>query len=157
MVDKKKFLTKEWYEKLVQELHELKTTKLPAILERLAEAKAMWDLSENFEYKSALEDRDFANSKIAEIEDLLQDVEIVDEKAKKGNTVDFGSTVTFEIEDDKQYTATIVGSGEVDVEDGLKISLDSPVWIAIKGKKVWDTGKMRIGNNRKNVKVISIK
>ena len=63
----KNFLTREGYEKLIAELQELKQEKLPQVLERLSEAKAMWDLSENFEYKSAMEDKDFINSRIVEI------------------------------------------------------------------------------------------
>jgi len=74
---KKNFLTKEGYEELIQELKELKTEKLPLVLERLGEAKAMGDLSENFEYKSALEDKDFINSRIVEIESLIENVEII--------------------------------------------------------------------------------
>ncbi|MBF0932471.1 MAG: transcription elongation factor GreA, partial [candidate division SR1 bacterium] len=71
----KNFLTREGYDKLINELQELKQEKLPAVLERLAEAKAMGDLSENFEYKSAMEDKDFINSRIAEITNLIADVE----------------------------------------------------------------------------------
>ena len=74
----KNFLTREGYEKLIAELQELKQEKLPQVLERLSEAKAMWDLSENFEYKSAMEDKDFINSRIVEIQNLLNDVEIID-------------------------------------------------------------------------------
>ena len=76
----KNFLTREWYDKLINELQELKQEKLPAVLERLAEAKAMGDLSENFEYKSAMEDKDFINSRIAEITNLIADVEIVEKE-----------------------------------------------------------------------------
>ncbi len=72
---KKNYLSKEWYEQLVEQLHQLRNTKLPSILERLSEAKAMWDLSENFEYKSALEDKDFTQSRINEIEEMLDNVE----------------------------------------------------------------------------------
>ena len=79
---KKNYLTKEGYEQLVQELNDLKKVTLPAVLERLGEAKAMGDLSENFEYKSALEDKDLVNSRIAEIETLIDDVEIIKEEKK---------------------------------------------------------------------------
>jgi len=90
-------------------LNEFETTKLPAVLERLSEAKAMGDLSENFEYKSALEDKDFIQSRINEIEELLENVEIIEEdKRKKGDVVDFGSKVTVKIEDDKEYDVIIV-------------------------------------------------
>ena len=110
----KNFLTREGYDKLILELQELKQEKLPAVLERLAEAKAMGDLSENFEYKSAMEDKDFINSRIVEIQNLINDVEIIDkdkDSSKSDKVVDFGSTVTFKIEDyDKEYQVRIVGT-----------------------------------------------
>jgi len=109
---KKNYLTKEGYEQLVQELNELKKIKLPAVLERLGEAKAMGDLSENFEYKSALEDKDFINSRIGEIETLIEDVEIIKEekKSKSDKIIDYGSKVTVQMEDDDIYNVTIVGT-----------------------------------------------
>lgn len=156
----KNFLTREGYEKLIAELQELKQEKLPQVLERLSEAKAMWDLSENFEYKSAMEDKDFINSRIVEIQNLLNDVEIIDkEKEAKSSdkVVDFGSTVTLKIEDDdKEYTVRIVGTWEVTVDWELAISLESPVGQAIRGKKVGETAKMRHESWRKNIKILAI-
>lgn len=160
---KKNYITREWYDKLVAELKELREVKLPDILEKLAEAKAQWDLSENFEYKSAMEDKDFVNSKIAEIEKLLANAEIIEEESvttSKG-TVWYGSKVLLEIQGDKDlYTCTIVGTWEVKINDGSKddllISLDSPVWSAIKWHKAWDEVKMRLWNDRKNIKIIEV-
>ena len=156
----KNFLTREWYDKLINELQELKQEKLPAVLERLAEAKAMWDLSENFEYKSAMEDKDFINSRIAEITNLIADVEIVEKEKdikKSDKVVDFGSKVTVRIEDDdKEYQVSIVGTWEIGIEDGLKISFESPLGQAIRGKKVGDTVKMRYDGGRKDVKIIAV-
>ena len=156
----KNFLTREWYDKLINELQELKHEKLPAVLERLAEAKAMWDLSENFEYKSAMEDKDFINSRIAEITNLIADVEIVEKEKdikKSDKVVDFGSKVTVRIEDDdKEYQVSIVGTWEIGIEDGLKISFESPLGQAIRGKKVGDTVKMRHEGGRKDVKIIAV-
>ena len=156
----KNFLTREWYDKLINELQELKQEKLPAVLERLAEAKAMGDLSENFEYKSAMEDKDFINSRIAEITNLIADVEIVEKEKdikKSDKVVDFGSKVTVRIEDDdKEYQVSIVGTWEVGIEDGLKISFESPLGQAIRGKKVGDTVKMRHEGGRKDVKIIAV-
>lgn len=160
---KKNYITREWYDKLVAELKELREVKLPDILEKLAEAKAQWDLSENFEYKSAMEDKDFVNSKIAEIEKLIANAEIIEEEnvtTSKG-TVWYGSKVLLEIQGDKDlYTCTIVGTWEVKINDGSKddllISLDSPVWAAIKWHKAWDEVKMRLWNDRKNIKIIEV-
>ncbi len=165
---KKNYLTKEGYEELVAELNDLKKVKLPAVLERLGEAKAMGDLSENFEYKSALEDKDFINSRISEIEKLIEDVEIIqdEKKTKAGKEVDYGSKVTVEMEDKDIFTVTIVGSGETTMEfdknfktvkDSIKISLESPLGLAIRGKKKWEIGKMRLNNERKEVKILDVK
>ena len=74
----------------------------------------MGDLSENFEYKSAMEDKDFINSRIAEITNLIADVEIVEKEKdikKSDKVVDFGSKVTVSIQDDdKEYQVSIVGT-----------------------------------------------
>jgi transcription elongation factor GreA len=78
MAHKGKFLSREGYETLVNELQELKQVKLPAVLITLSESKEMGDLSENFDYKAALEEKDLINSRIKQIEELIEDVEIVD-------------------------------------------------------------------------------
>jgi transcription elongation GreA/GreB family factor len=68
-------------------------------------------LSENFDYKAALEDRDLVESRIIEIERLIDDVEIIDEKvksSKKSLVVDYGSVVRIQFEDGKEYKITIV-------------------------------------------------
>lgn len=159
-----KKISREWYEKLVNELKELKEKKLPETLKQLAEAKEMWDLSENFDYKSALEEKDFIHSKIKEIEKLIDDVEIVDSddggksKWKSDKTVWFGSKVSIEIEDDKKYTVTIVWSWEVNAtSDGIFVSFDSPIGQAIRWKSVWEIVKMKFNDNvRKDVKIIDV-
>ena len=165
---KKNYLTKEWYDQLIQELNELKKIKLPSVLERLWEAKAMGDLSENFEYKSALEDKDLINSRIVEIENLIDDVEIIKEekKSKSNKTVDYGSKVTIQMDDNDIYTITVVGTGETTMEfdkafktvkDSIKISLESPIGQAIKWKKAGDIAKMRLNNDRKELKILDVK
>lgn len=165
---KKNYLTKEWYEQLIQELNDLKKVKLPGILERLGEAKAMWDLSENFEYKSALEDKDFVNSRISEIQTLIENVEIIKEEKKSTSdkVVDYGSKVTVEMDDKDIYSVTIVGTWETTMEfddnfktvkDSIKISLESPLGLAIKWKKKGDIAKMRLNNERKEIKILEVK
>ena len=161
MANKVSYLTKEGHDKLVLELSTLKKEELPKVLERLADAKSMWDLSENFEYKSALEDKDFIQTRMNEIEELLYNVEIIsDEKKvvkKSDKVVDYGSTVTLQVEGEKEYTVNIVGTGEayLDVDD-LKISFESPLGVAIKGKKIGEIGKMRLATGRLDVKIINI-
>ena len=110
-----------------------------------------------------MEDKDFINSRIAEITNLIADVEIVEKDkdvSKAGKVVDFGSKVTVAIKEqdgeEKQYTFTIVGTGEIGVEDGLKISFESPVGQAVRGGKAGQTVKMRHEGSRKDVKIIAV-
>ncbi len=162
MVAKKKnLLTKEWYERLVNELHDLKDNVMPSIIKRIWEAKAMWDLSENFDYKMALEDKELTMSRIDSLESLLDGVEIIDDsKLDKWSIkyVDYWSTVVVRLEDKKEYTIKIVWSWEVDVSDwNLNISFNSPIWKAIRWKRVWDVVKMRVLEDRQMVEVVDIK
>lgn len=159
MAEATKTISREWYEKLINELQELKQDKLPAVLEQIAEAKELWDLSENFDYKNALEEKDLINSRIKQIEDLIDWVEIIDSDKKSGEkTVWFWSKVIVQIEDDDPHEVTIVWTWEVKYQHGdTLISFDSPLGQAIRWKKVWEIAKMRLNNERKDVKVISIK
>lgn len=158
--DKANYITKEWYEKLLAERKELKFVKLPEVLERLSEAKAMWDLSENFEYKSAMEDKDFIWSKLAEIDDLLEHAEFVQDNNEDSlDGIGYGSEVVLKIEWDKDdYVVKVVWIWEVGInsKDNLFISLDSPVWAAIRWHNAWDEVKMRLGNDRKTIKIIKV-
>lgn len=160
MTSNKNYITKEWYAKLLTELKDYREIKLPEILERLSEAKALWDLSENFEYKSAMEDKDFVSSKISEIEKLLSNVEIISDGKLTDDTIDYGSIVTLQIEwDGAKFTVKIVWTWEVAInqKDDLSISFDSPIWHALKWHKAWEEVRMRIGNDRRKVKILSVK
>ena len=96
------------------------------------------------------------------MEKLLANAEIIEEeKTSWKGTIWYGSKVLLEIQWDKDlYTCTIVGTWEVKIndwsKDDLLISLDSPVWSAIKWHKAWDEVKMRLWNDRKNIKIIEV-
>ena len=127
-------LTKDWYKAKLAELERLKNEELPAVLKRLKAAIEQWDLSENAEYEQAMEDRAMLEKKISELEEFLDNVEIIEWATM--DTVGYGNKVTVE-RDGKQETYEIVGSWEVNIFDN-RISLDSPVGLAIKWKKVWE-------------------
>ena len=90
---------------------------------------------------------------------MIDGVEIIDSDKKSGEkTVWFWSKVIVQIEDDDPREVTIVWTWEVKYQHWeTLISFDSPVWQAIRGKKAWDTAKMRLNNERKDVKIISVK
>lgn len=132
----KQYLSQERFDELSDELAELKSTKRMKIAERLKTAKEYGDLSENSEYAEAREEQASVETRIAELEDLLKNMEIVT-KTKGSDTVRVGSTIVVK-KSDKEMTYTIVGSYEADPLAG-KISDESPLGSAFMEKKVGDT------------------
>lgn len=129
---KKQFqLTAQGKKDLEKELETLKSRR-GAIAEKIAEARDYGDLSENAEYDAAREDQGIVETRIAEIEDILQNAEII--KAAKGSSVGLGGTVELK-SGKKTFTYTIVGPVEADPMNG-KISDESPIGKALMGKKV---------------------
>jgi transcription elongation GreA/GreB family factor len=89
-------------------------------------------------------------------------VEIIKEEKKSSKksdkVVDYWTTVTFFVEGDKEYTADVVWTWEAGLDGkDLKISLESPLWIALKGKKIGEVVKMRLATGKVDVKIVNIK
>ena len=154
MADQINYLTKEGYDAMVEELHNLKNEELPGALQRLKDAIGQWDISENSEYDIAISEKEMMESRIREIEDILGNVEIIEEK-KWGNEIRYGSKVTIEREWQKNVF-TIVGSGEVDILNDT-ISFESPLGAAIKGKKKGDIVRVKADSGRQEVKILDVK
>lgn len=105
------------------------------IADKIAEARNYGDLSENAEYDTAREDQALVESRIAEIEDILANAELI--KGGNSSEVRVGSTVELK-NGDKTVTYTLVGPVEADPLEG-KISNESPIGQALMGKKVGDS------------------
>lgn len=149
------YLTKEWYEKLLEELKRLRDEELPAVLERLREAIEQWDISENAEYDTAMSEKELLNSRIWEIELSLQKVEIIE--ASSGGDIKYGSKVVIlEVENDIKYEYTIVGSGESEILEHT-ISMESPLGSSMRWKKAWDTVTVRAPNKRYDIRILEVK
>jgi len=136
-------LTAAGFADLQAELTELKDIKLPQVINRVAEARAHGDLSENAEYSNAKEEQQFVESRISEIEDILNTAQIV--KATSSHTsIGIGSTVKVIIKGkgQKAFTYHVVGEFEADPTDG-KISADSPLGRALLNKKEGDEVKVK--------------
>ncbi len=126
-------LTGEGKQELETELEELKGRR-GDVADKIANARDYGDLSENAEYDAAREEQAQVESRIAEIEDILKNADII--KAGKSNgTIRVGSTV--ELKNSKVVTYRIVGPVEADPLEG-KISNESPIGAALMGKKVGD-------------------
>lgn len=119
---------------LEAELTELKSRR-GAIADKIADARDYGDLSENAEYDSAREEQGLVESRIAEIEDILLNAEII--PATKSTSVKLGSKVELKT-GQKTVVYHIVGPVEADPMAG-RISNESPIGIALMGKKVGET------------------
>ena len=160
MTTKKNLISQEWYEKIVAEINTLKEIEIPETLEVLKDARSQWDLSENSDYHAAKEKLALLQRRILGLEEMIEKVEIIqDDDTKKWGrdaVVKYGSKVTIAIEWDKEFTIEIVGWGEVVIWNELAISLDSPLWQAIDGKKKWDKGEIKLPSGNKTVTILSI-
>lgn len=135
---KKIFVTKTGLEELKKELHDLEKVKRPQVIERVAAAREMGDLSENSEYTAAREELSLIDGRIEELANMLKRTEIIDEdKAGKKNAIQLGSKVTVKV-NGKQELFELVGEWEADPHE-KKISHESPLGQALIGKKVGET------------------
>ena len=133
--NKEVLLTQEGFDKLEQELENLKTVKRVEIAERLKVALGFGDLSENSEYDEAKNAQAENETKIAELENKIRYAKIIDESEIDTKTVQVGNTVKLlDLEFDEEVSYTIVGSTEVDIAQN-KISNESPIGSAILGAK----------------------
>jgi transcription elongation factor GreA len=124
---------------LKAELKRLKTEERPKIIDAVAEARAHGDLKENAEYHAAREQQSFTEGRIAELEGIISNSQVIDvSKLNVGDKVVFGATVNLEEEESgKHVTYQIVGDAEADIDAG-KISISSPIARALIGKSVDD-------------------
>ena len=125
-------ITQEGKKELEVEIETLKSRR-GEIADKIAEARDYGDLSENAEYDSAREEQGIVESRIAEIEDILLNAEII--KTKNKTHIHVGSTVALKGSNGKNVTFTVVGPVEADPING-KISDESPLGSALMGKTV---------------------
>src|SRR5687768_5941306 len=128
------YLTAEGEQKLQNELAELKGPRREELAQRLRSAIQMGDLSENADYHKAKEDQAFLEGRIQEIQAILHNSVIIEERADKG-AVAIGSHVTIQEQDGPPETYHLVGPTEADPRSG-KISHESPIGRALMDKKV---------------------
>ena len=139
-------MTQEGFEKLEQELEELKTVKRKEIAEKIKIARDFGDLSENSEYDEAKNEQAQIEEKIIKLDNMIANAKIIDEVELDTKTVNVGATVTLvQVESKKKLEYTIVGSAESNPLEG-KISNESPVGKAILGKKKGNKVQVQLPN-----------
>ncbi len=148
-------MTSAGHTALEAELKNLKTVERTTIIQAIAEARELGDLSENAEYHSAREKHSFIEGRIKELEGILSLAEVID-PAKLSGTVKFGARVTLVDEDtDQEKTWQIVGEHEANVEAGL-LNIKSPIARALIGKDEGDSVEVRTPGGVRGYEILSI-
>ncbi len=148
------YLTKEKFEELEAELERLKTEGRKQVTENLKTAKELGDLSENAQYIEAREEQQRIERRIAEVEQMLKEAEIISTRAKKRETVEVGATVEV-VRDGKTFKYFIVGSSEANPIEGF-ISNESPLGRLLMSHKVGDEVELKTPEGKVQYKIKSI-
>ncbi|MCD5411081.1 MAG: transcription elongation factor GreA [Clostridiales bacterium] len=150
-------LTKKGLSKIEGEIEYLKTVRRKEVSERIKQAIAFGDLSENAEYDEAKNEQAQVEERITKLENMLKGATIIDENNIDTDVVNIGSRVVVkDVEDNEEMEYTIVGLTEADPYE-LKVSNESPIGRALIGKRVADLVEIIIPDGKINYKILEIK
>ena len=138
-------LTKEGLRQYEDELHDLKVNRRQEIAQKIKEAREQGDLSENTEYDAAKDEQGKIEDRIAELEELLKNAEIISGTFVKVKNMETGDTIEYKI----------VGSSQADSLNFM-ISDESPVGRALKESKKGETVKVETPAGVLKFKIIDI-
>lgn len=149
-------MTQTGFEKLMEELKELRGTGRAEISRQLEEARSFGDLSENAEYAAAKEEQAKLETRISWLEFQLSKAKILDSSTIDISRVSLGTTVSIQdIINSKSFSYTIVGSEESDPKEN-KISSSSPVGQALLNKKVGEEVHVKVPRGVRHLRIINI-
>lgn len=149
-------MTAEGLKKLEDELEELKVVRRKEVAEKIKQALAFGDLSENSEYDEAKNEQAQVEARIVQIEGTLKVARVVDDSEISTDTVGIGTRVKLldvEFEDEEEYS--IVGSSEADPSQN-RLSYESPVGKALMGKKAGDIVEVDAPAGKIQFKILEI-
>ena len=141
-------VTREGYQKLEQDLNELRTVKRKEVADKIKVARGYGDLSENAEYDAAKEEQAIVEARIADLEATLKVARIINDSELSNDTVSIGMRVQILAEGDDPEDAEeydITGSTEADMNLN-RISDESPVGAALIGHKAGDEVDVTLPN-----------
>jgi transcription elongation factor GreA len=148
------YLTRQGYQKLQEELDHLRTVKRQEVAKRLHEALEGGELLEDAEYEAAKNEQAFVEGKIQELEMLLANARVIDEKSKM-DVVQVMATVTIQEEDSEPEVYTIVGPAEASPREG-RISHESPLGRALLNHKAGDVVNVDAPDGSFTIRVIKV-
>ncbi len=150
-------VTQAGFQKLKEELEFLKNVKRREAAEAVGVARSYGDLSENSEYDEAKNEQAKVEAQIAELEETLAHIKIVNNEDINANIANIGLTVkVLYIDDEDEVEYSLVGSREVNVLEN-KISDQSPIGKAIMGTKAGDIITVEIPSGPIKLKILEVK
>lgn len=152
----KKAMTQAEVKELEIQLDELKTIKRKEVAEKIKVARSFGDLSENSEYDEAKNEQAMVEAQILELETMLKNVELIDTEVLSTDTVEIGLNIKlYDNKYKEELFYQIVGSNSADPSKG-KISDESPLGKALKGKKVGDSVEVEAPGGVMTFKILEI-
>jgi transcription elongation factor GreA len=149
-------MTQAGYDKLADELKQLKTVERRAISKEIEVARAHGDISENAEFHAAKEKQSHVEGRIRIVEDRIARAQVIEPGAEQPDSVRFGVTVDLEDADSGETVSyKIVGEDEADLER-REISITSPVARALLGKAVGDAVTVRVPKGTREFEILDI-
>ena len=156
MEAKKNILTYEGLKKYEDELENLKVVKRQEVPQKIKEARAQGDLSENAEYDAAKDEQRDIEARIDELEKILKNAEVIVEDEVDLDKINIGCQVKIlDIEMNQELDYKIVGSTEANSLKG-KISNESPVGRALIGAKTGDIVRVETPGGELEYQVLEI-
>ena len=157
METKKNFMTNKERQILQDELDDLRINKRKEIAEKIKEAREQGDLSENAEYDAAKDEQRDIEARITQLEELLKNSTLIDVENISDEVVNLGLIVTLlDVEFEEEIEYEIVGSSHSNSLDG-RISNESPLGMALMGKKVGDEVKVEAPAGEFVYRILSIR
>lgn len=149
-------MTQGGYDRMGEELKDLRSNQRPAVIKQIAEAREHGDLSENAEYHAARERQSFIEGRIQELEDKISRADVIDVATMDGKFVKFGAMVTL-LDDDSEEKVNyqIVGEDEADIKAGL-LSITSPLARALIGKTIKDVVEVSTPKGGKSYEIVRV-
>jgi len=149
-------MTQAGYQKLVNQLADLKNNQRGIVAKEIQAARELGDLKENAEYHAAKEKQSLLEAKIAQLEDISSRAQVVNPEKLEHKRVSFGSTVEFEdLDTGKKEKYTIVGLFEADLSMGY-ISYNSPLAKALLGKAAGDDCVVKLPANTRELEILKV-
>jgi transcription elongation factor GreA len=138
------YLTREGYDKMLQELEHLKTVKRKELSKAVGEARAHGDISENAEYDAAKEAQGLNEKRIAQLEEKLSNAQILNSDEMTSDEVLIGAKVRIkDLDTGELLEYTLVTEEEADYDE-CKVSVTSPVGAALLNHKKNDVVEINV-------------